>query len=170
MSERKNITIYPGQFIVSSSPAVITTVLGSCVSVCLWDKEQKVGGMNHFLLPGTGAASTKDAGDANRGIASTSMLVHALLRRNCKLENLEAKVFGGCNSLYPDNDLFKVGIRNIEAALLVLSQFGIPVVARHIGGAKGRKIKFDISTGKVRMILLDKIPSYNEASNKSPDH
>lgn len=152
MSDLKKITVYPGQFVITASPALITTVLGSCVSVCLWDKKEKIGGMNHYLLPGENA----DAGNANRGVTSISMLIHAMLRRNCKLENLEAKIFGGCNSLYINNDLFKVGVRNVEVARQVLNQFEIPVVARHIGGTSGRKIIFNTSTGKVKMILLNK--------------
>lgn len=163
MSELKKITVYPGQFIITSSPALITTVLGSCVSVCLWDKEQKIGGMNHYLLPG----NDSDAGNANRGVTSTSMLIHSMLRRNSKIENLEAKIFGGCNSLYINNDLFKVGLRNIETAKQVLRQFDIPVIARHIGGTIGRKIIFNTTNGKVKMILLNKvIQPINETTDK----
>ena len=145
-------TVFPGQFIITSVPSLISTVLGSCVSVCLWDRVTHIGGMNHFLLPGT---TQDDKGNTNRGLTATTMLVHALFNRNVKIENLEAKVFGGCNSLYK-NDIFKVGERNITMALEVLASFEIPVVAQHVGGANGRKIVFNTDTGKVRMRILAK--------------
>jgi chemotaxis protein CheD len=151
--ELKKHTVFPGQFIITSVPTLISTVLGSCVSVCLWDKVSNIGAMNHYLLPGT---PEDDAGDPNRGLTSTPMLIRSLLNRKVKLENLEAKVFGGCNSLYKNNDTFKVGERNITMALDILKSYNIAVTAQHVGGAYGRKIVFNTATGKVRMRLLIK--------------
>jgi chemotaxis protein CheD len=109
--------------------------------------------MNHYLLPGDVGL---DPTNSNRGWAATTLLVRSLLNRRSSIENLEAKVFGGCNSLYQENDLFKVGDRNIQMAFEVLSDFHIPVKAQHTGGNRGRKIIFNTVTGKVRMILLQK--------------
>jgi chemotaxis protein CheD len=157
-------TIQPGQFTVAKAPAIISTVLGSCVSVCLWDKVSKIGGMNHYLLPGT---DHEDAGNANRGITATPLLIRSLLNRNCKIENLEAKVFGGCNSLYRKDDIFRVGERNIEMAFKILEEYNIPVAAHDVGGIYGRKIVFNLATGKVRMRLLVKAGNeLNEEDNK----
>jgi len=157
-------TVYPGQYIITSVPSLIYTVLGSCVSVCLWDKVTKIGGLNHYLLPGT---TTDDKGNTNRGLTATTMLVHSMLNRNVKLENLEAKIFGGCNSLYKNNDIFKVGERNIIMALEVLKSFDIPVTARHVGGEYGRKIVFNTGTGRVQMRILTKTTAeINEEINK----
>ena len=114
MISLRKYTVFPGQFVITSVPALISTVLGSCVSVCLWDSESHIGGLNHYLLPGN---ESDESGNANRGLTATTMLVHSMLNRNVKLENLEAKVFGGCNSLYRNNDIFKVGERNITMAL-----------------------------------------------------
>ena len=109
--------------------------------------------MNHYLLPGN---DEDDAGNANRGLTSTRILIRSLLNRKVRLENLEAKVFGGCNSLYKDNDCFKVGERNILMAMDVLNEYNIRVSAQHTGGSYGRKIVFNTATGKVRMRLLVK--------------
>ncbi len=164
MIELKKHTVFPGQFIITSVPTLISTVLGSCVSVCLWDKVTKIGAMNHYLLPGT---TEDDAGDPNRGISSTRILIRSLLNRKINFENLEAKVFGGCNSLYVNHDCFKVGERNISMALDVLKSNHIDVTAQHVGGCYGRKIVFNTATGKVRMRLLIKTSTQvNEEINK----
>jgi len=153
MGELRKHVVFPGQFIITSVPTLISTVLGSCVSVCLWDKESKFGGMNHYLLPGT----TEDlGGEMNRGYTSVQTLIRSLLNRQVKLENLEAKVFGGCNSLYINHDSFKVGKRNVEMAMEVLKNYRIPITAQHVGGGHGRKIVFNTASGKVRMRLLVK--------------
>ncbi|HEX6889471.1 MAG TPA: chemotaxis protein CheD [Chryseolinea sp.] len=159
---RKHI-IFPGQFVITSVPTLISTVLGSCVSVCLWDRETKIAGMNHYLLPGT---SEDEAGNSNRGLTSIRMLIRSMNNRRIKLGNLEAKVFGGCNSLYRDNDLYKVGERNVSIALEVLKDYNIHVSAQHVGGQYGRKIVFNTSTGKVRMRLLVNTQDVNEKINK----
>ena len=159
----RKYVIFPGQFVITSVPSLISTVLGSCVSVCLWDKENKIGGMNHYLLPGT---PEDDAGNSNRGVTSIRLLIRSLTNRKVSIENLEAKVFGGCNSLYRNNDYFKVGERNISIALETLHEFNIKVTAQHVGGCYGRKIVFNTSDGKVRMRLLIKITDINEEINK----
>jgi len=151
MIELRKHIVFPGQFIITSVPTLISTVLGSCVSVCLWDKATKIGAMNHYLLPGT---IEDDAGDANRGISSTRILIRSMINRKVNLENLEAKIFGGCNSLYTNNDCFRVGERNISMALDILKDYNIAVTAQHVGGGHGRKIVFNTATGKVRMRLL----------------
>jgi chemotaxis protein CheD len=151
MTPHRRYTVFAGQFLITSVPALLTTVLGSCIAICLWDRENHIGGINHFLLPGT---PDDDTGDPTRGLAATHMLVRSMLNRRVKLENLEAKVFGGCNSLYKSSDVFRIGKRNSEIALEVLDHYSIPVVAQHVGGGYGRKIVFNTATGKVRMRLL----------------
>lgn len=152
MTVLKKYTIFAGQAIVTSAPALISTVLGSCVSVCLRDKKTGVSGLNHFLLPGI---PSDEATNLNRGLTSTAALIRSMLNRNATTDTLEAKVFGGCNSLY-QNDIYRVGERNITIALAVLKAFEIRVVAKHVGGSHGRKIIFNTSTGKVRVEILSK--------------
>ena len=152
MTALKKYTIFAGQAIVTSAPALISTVLGSCVSVCLRDKKTGVSGLNHFLLPGI---PSDEATNLNRGLTSTAALIRSMLNRNATTDTLEAKVFGGCNSLY-QNDIYRVGERNITIAFAVLKAFEIRVVAKHVGGSHGRKIVFNTSTGKVRVEILSK--------------
>lgn len=164
MTSVRKYTVFPGQFIITSVPSFISTVLGSCVSVVLWDKHQGIGGLNHYLLPG---GLEDGVGDARRGRSATRMLIHSMLNRGVHVSSLEAKVFGGCNSLYRQNNIFKIGERNVDAAYEVLEAFHIPIVAQHVGGGYGRKIVFNTATGKVRMRLLNKTgPEVNEAIDK----
>lgn len=151
MTDLKKYTIFPSQFIITTVPALITTVLGSCVSVCLWDRASHIAAMNHYLLPG---GADDNPRDPSRGVSATEHLIQSLVNRKVNVENVEAKVFGGCNSLYRHNDVFRVGERNVEVAFQVLRQFNIPVRAHHTGGSFGRRIAFNTSTGKVRMKLL----------------
>ncbi len=46
-----NFHLQPGEIFVSGNGTSITTLLGSCVAVCLWDEKKKIGGMNHVILP-----------------------------------------------------------------------------------------------------------------------
>jgi chemotaxis protein CheD len=132
---------------------LISTVLGSCVAVCLWDKRTGISAMNHYLLPGS---PDDHSGDTNRGFLSISLLIRSLKNRKVNLEDVEAKIFGGSNSLYKKNDVYKIGDRNVAMAFELLKQYGITIVAHHVGGERGRKIVFNTSTGKVRMRLLNK--------------
>jgi chemotaxis protein CheD len=162
--ELKKHVVFPGQFIITSVPTLISTVLGSCVSVCLWDKEKKIGAMNHYLLPGT---PDDTVNNMDRGLTSIRMLIRSLANRSVNVQTLEAKVFGGCNSLYINNDYFRIGERNVEVALEMLKQHNIALTAQHVGGSVGRKIVFNTETGKVRMRLLTKTTAeINEEINK----
>jgi chemotaxis protein CheD len=157
--------LLPGKIIVATTPSIISTLLGSCVAVCLWDKRLHIGGMNHYLLPEN---ETGDSGNANRGSSSIRMLLDAMISNHANPHDIEAKIFGGCNSLYKNNDLFKIGERNIAIAFEIMKGVGIPVVAQHTGGAFGRKIVFNTSNGKVRMRLLNQpVAEVNEKNYKS---
>ena len=141
-----------GEFIVSNVPTKISTVLGSCVAVCIWDPETIIGGMNHYLLPG----SHEDlAGDPNKGISSIKMLVNSMLNRGCSIQSLKAKVFGGGSALLPGNR-FNVNKQNVDIAFSTLAELGISVSNHHTGGPVGRRITFNTGNGKVQLKLLDR--------------
>jgi chemotaxis protein CheD len=136
----------PGQLLACWEPARITTILGSCVAVCLWDPELGVGGMNHFLLP-RGSATTTSAACRFGGLA-VPRLIDSVLAFGGRPEDLRAKVFGGACVL----EAFRggrrhLGTENIEVAFEVLRKQGIPVVADDVGGDRGRKVVFSTSDG-----------------------
>ncbi|GAA0894682.1 chemoreceptor glutamine deamidase CheD [Fulvivirga kasyanovii] len=153
MSDVKMYNLINGNFIVTSGNTEIHTILGSCVSVCLWDPLTRVAGMNHFMVPGTPDAIN---GNPNQGYFSIHVLVNSMLKRGCSILNIEAKIFGGSNSLTP-NIQYAIGTRNAAVADMLLVQYGIKILARHTGGHHGRKVIFNTATGKVKMKLLSNV-------------
>ena len=76
----------PGYIYVSRQISVIRTVVGSCVTVCLWDKVLKFGGMNHFLYP---AISEKSKATAQYGNVATTALVRLMLEAGSETQAAE---------------------------------------------------------------------------------
>lgn len=144
--------LYPGSLFVDKHPHYITTLLGSCVAVCLYDKRLKYGGMNHYLLPmwnGKGLASPK------YGNIAIQQLVEKMERLGSRKQDLIAKVFGGAAVLESESNVFLIGERNIRIADKILEQeMRIKIVAASTGGKQGRKIVFNTLTGEVRQKYL----------------
>jgi chemotaxis protein CheD len=138
-----------GDLFIASGPAMASTVLGSCVSVCLWDPVRRAGGMNHFVLP-TAAA---ERAEPRYGDVAIDMLVQALHELGCRAADLRAKVFGGANVLGTAG-ADSVGLRNSRFALEHLERHGIPVSARKVGGDCGLYLKFSTEAGAVLVRAL----------------
>jgi len=137
--------LYPGALFAHREPHLVTTVLGSCVSVCLWDSAARVGGINHYLLPlwnGDGLPTPKYG---NIAIVKLIEKIRALGAEG----RLVAKVFGGASMWENTEGLLAIGQRNIELANDLLDQHRIPVVGRDLGGPAGRKIIFNTGDGTV---------------------
>lgn len=131
----------------------VTTVLGSCVSVCLWDPSTRTGGMNHYLLPfwnGDGLRTPK------YGNIAIPALIEKLLQAGCLKANIRAKVFGGGKVLESTTGLLNVGERNIHYAEAALEEARIPIIGKDVGGTTGRKLLFMTATGDVFVRKLNK--------------
>lgn len=145
--EKPKHFLYPGAIYVSPKPAIITTILGSCVSVCLFDPILQIGGMNHYLLPlwnGQGLASPR------YGNIAIEKLISNLESLGSSKGHMKAKVFGGAEIIATNINQFMIGERNIQLAKDTLIEIGIPVVGSSTGGKLGRKIIFNTETGEVR--------------------
>jgi chemotaxis protein CheD len=140
-----------GQFLVSDDPdLVMTTVLGSCVAACLRDPVARIGGMNHFLLPGD--AERAAARDAERyGVHLMELLVNGLMSRGANRSRLEAKLFGGARTIFKSSD---VGAMNGSFAERFLKNEGIRIVGRSLGGSSGRRVEYWPVTGRARQIMI----------------
>lgn len=149
MKHLNKIFVLSGEIVVSDAPVELITILGSCVSVCLWDKDSKIGGMNHYLLP----ENAKESNRTNSGITATKILIQSVIKKIGSIKNLEARIFGGGNRFL--NGFLAVGPQNIEAAKKVLREYGIPIVEDHTGGKNGRKIYFNTLTGDVTVISVE---------------
>ena len=152
------VKILPGQYHAARQGA-ITTVLGSCVSTCLWDPVERVGGMNHFMLPGdTSSAGSPWAASARFGVYAMEVLINDMIRVGADRRRLVAKVFGGAQ-LLAGFDRLDVGAKNSEFVLEFLRVEGIRVLAQDLLDVCPRKVHFFIDTGKVQVKRLSLAPS-----------
>lgn len=152
-ADKKEHYLFPGNLFASTEPYVVTTVLGSCVSVCLIDESAGIGGINHYMLPlwnGEGLASPK------YGNIAIEKLLEKVLQLGANRSRLKAKVFGGGEVLKISNGVLNVGERNIKLAEDMLHDMRIHVAGKDVGGQTGRKLLFNTSTGKVLMKRLNK--------------
>jgi chemotaxis protein CheD len=147
----KKIFVLGGQIVITTVPKEFVTILGSCVSVCLWDRKIKAGGMNHFLLPETVNDSTSLQG----GIAATRLLIQTMLSQCSFIANLEAKIYGGSNRFFKDESFLNVGHQNVVAAKFALEEAGIPIALEDTRGIAGRKIYFNTQTGTVKVERIE---------------
>jgi len=147
--------LYPAYIFADRKPHLVTTVLGSCVSVCFYDPVMKIGGLNHFMLPlwnGEGLASPK------YGNIAIEKLLDKLFSLGVGKNNLIAKVFGGADSLEQKQNFYRIGARNIILAMDILEEKKIKVISQSTGGNTGRNIKFHTGTGEVLLRYIKKSP------------
>jgi chemotaxis protein CheD len=163
-SAARAVKILPGQWHAARGDVVINTVLGSCVSACLWDPAGPIGGMNHFMLPGDGAPSAWPA-SARFGVYAMEVLINDLLRLGADRRRLVAKVFGGARLLAGPGTI-DVGARNAGFALEFLRVEGIRLLAQDLRDAYPRKVRFFVGTGKVQVQRLNPLPAASVRSRE----
>ncbi len=142
----ERVYLHPGQLAVAASPCAMTTVLGSCVAVCLHDPVRRVGGLNHFLLPKSAGRETS----TRYGDTAMRRLMVEMLRLGSKVSHLEATVIGGACVLHAYlGNKASLGQNNVRMALDALEMARIPVLLRDVGGNRGRHVTFHPHTGDV---------------------
>ncbi|NDW00813.1 chemotaxis protein CheD [Salipiger sp. PrR002] len=148
-SAEKLVNVIQGEYRISSAPTeVLSTVLGSCVAVCLTDPEARVGGMNHFLLP---ARAGKEGENVRYGAYSMELLINGLLKCGARKTRLTAKLFGGANML---SQLRDIGASNVRFAKEFLQNEAIPLASESTGGTSARRIRFWATDGRVRQFIV----------------
>ncbi len=151
--ELKTHFLYPSTLFFSREPFIVNTILGSCVSLCLYDPINRTGGINHYMLPfwnGEGLASPK------YGNIAIEKLLEKMLQTGSKKNNLIAKVFGGAEVIDTKISQFHIGERNIEIAQRVLKDLNIQISGQSLGGKNGRKIQFNTETGAVLQKMISR--------------
>lgn len=144
--------LHPGYIYLPEKPTVISTVLGSSVSVSIYDKSRKTGGMNHFLFP---TAKPKEKTTAIYGNIAVLTLIRMMMENGSKTGNLEAQIFGGAfNSEVSSRD---VGLDNYRTARNILLRKNIKIVSEDVGGEKGRKIVFNTLTCELLTLKVDRL-------------
>lgn len=153
----RRISIIQGEHAVVGDPkTVVTTVLGSCVSVCLRDPVARVGGMNHFLLGEPDCRHTVSPKELQRyGIHAMEVLINALMGRGAERSRLSAHLYGGANVLA---GLTAIGSQNIVFARKFLRTEGIAIIHEDVGGNAARRIEFMPHEGKSRCSRVSHAP------------
>lgn len=137
-------SIIVGQVFASRTPAVVTTVLGSCVAACLHDPVTGIGGMNHFMLPD----AKRETQSAAFGVHAMELLINKIMQLGGDRRRLQAKVFGGANVLAFQGAQLQVGQRNVEFVLTFLADEGIAVIGKRVGGSTGVKLCFQTDNAR----------------------
>lgn len=138
---------------VTTSPNKLITIgLGSCIGISLYDKEIKVGGLVHIMLPDSSIFGT-----VNNPIKFADLAIPILLEKmtimGASRENIKAKISGGA-SMFNFSDksmIMDIGSRNCTAVKSILSKLSIPIIGEDTGGNKGRTMIFDTLTGIVQI-------------------
>lgn len=149
------IKLLPNEYFVTREDIVLSTVLGSCVAACLRDAEAGMGGMNHFMLPGSDEPGSITSASMRYGAFAMELLINEMLKAGARRERLEAKVFGG-GAVIDQMRQLNIGDRNARFVLEYLALEQIPVLAQDLRGTHARRINFFPQTGKV---LVKKIVS-----------
>ena len=148
------VKVLPGEYFVDAEDMLVMTTLGSCIAACLYDRQAKIGGMNHFMLP-------EGAGDSGRyGSYAMELLINEMMKRGASRMTMEAKVFGGGAVIAGMNSL-NVGERNTRFVLDFLNTERIPVVSKDVLEIYPRKVCFLPASGKAMVKRL--APTNTEA-------
>ena len=152
----RKINIIQGEHAVVSEPGVvISTLLGSCIAVCLHDGVARLGGMNHFLLGDPGEGHKLSPSDLQRyGVHAMEVLINALMKKGAVRGRLKAHVYGGATMVA---GLGPIGTNNAAFARRFLETEGIGIVHFDLGGASARKIEFIPFEGKTRCVRVSEM-------------
>jgi chemotaxis protein CheD len=140
------VKVLPGEYFVTTSEMMLVTVLGSCVSACIRDREKGLGGMNHFMLADGDAVD--QLASARYGTYAMEILINHLMKLGARRTSLEAKVFGG-GRVMATLSSSQVGDRNASFVLDYLKTEAIPVKAQDLLDVHPRKVYFFPSNGRV---------------------
>lgn len=155
--------LHPCTLFVHREEHWVSTILGSCVSLCLWDPQLQLGGINHYMLPlwnGEGLPTPK------YGNIAIEKLLERMLKLGCSRERLVAKLFGGAKVIAGEVAPFSVGDRNALVAHEILVHHGIQIAVSEVGGTRGMRLIFNTRTGKV---LVKRLSSGDPQAAALPD-
>jgi chemotaxis protein CheD len=141
------VKILPGEYFVDTEDILIMTTLGSCIAACLWDRNARIGGMNHFMLP-------EGAGDSGRyGTYAMELLINEMMKRGASRMTMEAKIFGG-GAVISGMNTINVGERNTKFVIDYLGTERIPIVSKDVMDVYPRKVCFLPASGKAMVKRL----------------
>ena len=142
----------PGQMFASREATTVTTILGSCVAICLWSPSRGIGGMNHYLLP---EGAPTEANRLRYGNNANQALLQEVISLGCQASELRAKVFGGATLMASVNPALSLGKRNMEVALEFLKTNRITIVEKYVSELRGCKLVFYTNDGTTQLRTFD---------------
>ncbi|HWU43867.1 MAG TPA: chemotaxis protein CheB [Bdellovibrio sp.] len=138
--------LFPGKMAAFKEETVISTLLGSCVAVALFDPTTQIGGLNHYLLPD---GLPNESLNTRYGIFAIQALIEECVRLGANRQKLQAKIYGGANVISVSSLGDGIGKRNIEIAENILMENRIPILEKNVAGEHARTIKMNTSTFEV---------------------
>ncbi len=145
------VNIAPGGYYVTRKKEMLGAVLGSCIAACIRDPQVGLGGMNHFMLPGTCTQHLGELARARYGSFAMEQLINNILKLGGSKSRLEIKIFGGANVLGIDND---IGAQNIEFVKQYLGVENLQLANQDVGETYPRKLRYFPHSGQVQMKRL----------------
>ena len=155
LERTEHSSIRMGEMSVAADGDTLRTLLGSCVGLALYDRRQKVGGLAHIVLPDSRGNTDKPGKFANTAIPTLIDEMHAAAGDEL---NLTAKLAGGA-SMFSMSVPSRIGEQNIESCERLLRELGIPILARHCGGEKSRRMSLDTAVGRVVIEIVGEDPT-----------
>ena len=134
-----------GRIMAAGEPTRLRAVLGSCIGVALYSARRRAGAFAHVVLP-----ESNGQNDSPGKFADTAVphMVHLMLQEGANAGALVAKIVGGA-CMFGNNGPLQIGPSNAQAVETALSVAGVRMVARDVGGNKGRRVLFDPHTGNL---------------------
>ena len=140
--------LLPGEFCMATKPAILETLVGSCVSVCLYNYKNGVAAMNHFLRDRPVGNCVADIGEF--GSTSTEHIINKLMAIDNVTAHYRAMVFGGAAVVKATGGGSGIGRQNVDVALGVLADARIRVTEKKVLGTRGRRVTFNTENGTVK--------------------
>jgi chemotaxis protein CheD len=133
--------------------------LGSCVALILDDREARVGGVAHIVLPSP--SLSRDRSNAARfGETAVPFLINEMVRAGAVRGRLKARLVGGASlfAALTAPGTVQIGHRNLRVSRTGLAEAGVAIVGEAVGGEVGRSVWLDVDTGVVTVRSVGHAP------------
>jgi chemotaxis protein CheD len=163
----KAVYLKPGELYIGKTPARVTTILGSCVSVTMFHQLSKLAAICHAILP-EWSGKLQSKVDRAESFKYVNLIIPEMIRkikqRRTRLEEIEVKLFGGADIVsdgMKQARIQSIGVQNTVAAIRMIECIGLDLKVANTGGPWGRKIIFCTRTGEVFMKYLKQTDLFN---------
>lgn len=150
LAQKHNVGM--GQIAVENKPALLTSVLGSCVGLALYHPRVKTGALAHIVLP---TASGRGALPGKFADTALPYMLAQLAKAGVPRQGLVAKIAGGA-CMFGVSGPLQIGDNNVDAVRMLLAKENIRIIGEDVGGQKGRRVTLDCATGEMLVEVAGK--------------